>query len=227
MAASRTCSTEMYSSLSLLGLVLGRGEQPVQPRGDVDLVGCAGRPGDLRHAVEFRLEARREGFQIDAGLRQDGGRQSALLFEQRGEQVFDVDLLVAVADRLRLRGPDRLLQLFGETIDVHTFILGGRAAGAVRFRTNSRYHVAFHLPRADGETVVAEALDFPGAVTQGFDLADEAARNLLELDIWVEYCSQSREEALSDRSFPTGDARDRRFQGSWDTGAAFFKLAPA
>ena len=35
-----------------------------------------------------------------------------------------------------------------------------------------RYHVAFHLPRAPGEMVVAEALDFPGAVTQGFDLPD-------------------------------------------------------
>jgi predicted RNase H-like HicB family nuclease len=35
-----------------------------------------------------------------------------------------------------------------------------------------RYHVAFYLPRAPGEVVVAEALDFPGAVTQGFDLAD-------------------------------------------------------
>jgi predicted RNase H-like HicB family nuclease len=35
-----------------------------------------------------------------------------------------------------------------------------------------RYHVPFHLPRAAGEMVVAEALDFPGAVTQGFDLAD-------------------------------------------------------
>jgi predicted RNase H-like HicB family nuclease len=35
-----------------------------------------------------------------------------------------------------------------------------------------RYHIAFHLPRATGEMVVAEALDFPGAVTQGFDLSD-------------------------------------------------------
>lgn len=35
-----------------------------------------------------------------------------------------------------------------------------------------RYQVAFHLPKAPGEMVVAEALDFPGAVTQGFDLAD-------------------------------------------------------
>jgi predicted RNase H-like HicB family nuclease len=35
-----------------------------------------------------------------------------------------------------------------------------------------RYHVAFYLPRAGERTVVAEALDFPGAVTQGFDLPD-------------------------------------------------------
>lgn len=35
-----------------------------------------------------------------------------------------------------------------------------------------RYHVAFHLPRTADEMVVAEALDFPGAVSQGFDLPD-------------------------------------------------------
>jgi predicted RNase H-like HicB family nuclease len=35
-----------------------------------------------------------------------------------------------------------------------------------------RYHVAFYLSQAPGQMVVAEALDFPGAVTQGFDLAD-------------------------------------------------------
>jgi len=31
------------------------------------------------------------------------------------------------------------------------------------------YHIAFQLPRAAGEMVIEEALDFPGAVTQGFD----------------------------------------------------------
>lgn len=35
-----------------------------------------------------------------------------------------------------------------------------------------RYRIAFYLPRTAGEMVVAEALDFPGAATQGFDLAD-------------------------------------------------------
>ena len=35
-----------------------------------------------------------------------------------------------------------------------------------------RYYVAFYLPQTPSEMVVAEALDFPGAVTQGFDLPD-------------------------------------------------------
>ncbi len=35
-----------------------------------------------------------------------------------------------------------------------------------------RYHVAFYVPRVTGAMVVAEALDFPGAVSQGFDLPD-------------------------------------------------------
>ena len=49
-----------------------------------------------------------------------------------------------------------------------------------------RYHVAFYLTHAPGEMVVAEALDFPGAVTQGFDLQDArlmiaCPRNLAQL----------------------------------------------
>ncbi|HTA69096.1 MAG TPA: hypothetical protein VK776_12490 [Bryobacteraceae bacterium] len=35
-----------------------------------------------------------------------------------------------------------------------------------------RYHVAYYLPSGDDRMVVAEVLDFPGVVSQGFDLAD-------------------------------------------------------
>jgi predicted RNase H-like HicB family nuclease len=35
-----------------------------------------------------------------------------------------------------------------------------------------RYHVAYNLPKGDDRMVVAEVLDFPGVVSQGFDLAD-------------------------------------------------------
>lgn len=41
-----------------------------------------------------------------------------------------------------------------------------------------QYRVAFYLPCEPGGMVVAEALDFPGAVTQGFDLQD--ARSMIE-----------------------------------------------
>jgi predicted RNase H-like HicB family nuclease len=53
-----------------------------------------------------------------------------------------------------------------------------------------RYHVAYYLPRGTDSMVVAEALDFPGVFSQGFDLADarvmiasaleEVAQSLLE-----------------------------------------------
>ncbi len=35
-----------------------------------------------------------------------------------------------------------------------------------------RYHVAYYLPRGEDRMVVAKVLDFPGVVSQGFDLAD-------------------------------------------------------
>ena len=35
-----------------------------------------------------------------------------------------------------------------------------------------KYHAAFYLPRNNEHMVVAEILDFPGVVSQGFDLAD-------------------------------------------------------
>jgi predicted RNase H-like HicB family nuclease len=34
------------------------------------------------------------------------------------------------------------------------------------------YHVAYYMPKGDDRMVVAEALDFPGVCSQGFDLAD-------------------------------------------------------
>jgi len=35
-----------------------------------------------------------------------------------------------------------------------------------------RYHVAYYLPRGQDRMVVAEVLDFPGVLSQGFDLPD-------------------------------------------------------
>ena len=49
-----------------------------------------------------------------------------------------------------------------------------------------RDHVTFYLPKVHGGMVAAEALDFPGAVTQGFDLPD--ARLMIsprQRNLWV------------------------------------------
>ena len=35
-----------------------------------------------------------------------------------------------------------------------------------------RYQVAYYLPRGEDRMVVAEVLDFPGVLSQGFDLPD-------------------------------------------------------
>jgi predicted RNase H-like HicB family nuclease len=35
-----------------------------------------------------------------------------------------------------------------------------------------RYRAAYYLPKGEDKMVVAEVLDFPGACSQGFDLAD-------------------------------------------------------
>ena len=35
-----------------------------------------------------------------------------------------------------------------------------------------QYHAAFYMPKKPGDMVVVDVLDFPGVVSQGFDLAD-------------------------------------------------------
>jgi predicted RNase H-like HicB family nuclease len=40
-----------------------------------------------------------------------------------------------------------------------------------------QYHVAFYLPKGEETMVVADVLDFPGAVSQGYDLDD--ARSMI------------------------------------------------
>jgi predicted RNase H-like HicB family nuclease len=56
-------------------------------------------------------------------------------------------------------------------------VSGGASSDGVKACTRYpksmlRYHVAYFLPRGDDRMVVAEVLDFPGVVSQGFDLAD-------------------------------------------------------
>ena len=113
-----------------LHVVFGIGQQLVQTRSHVYLVGAAGRPGDFRQLVELGFEAPQQHVRLNPGLRQDGRRESIFLLEERRQQVFDVDLLVAVTRGFTLRRPDRLLQFLRETIDVHSLYFRANRGGA-------------------------------------------------------------------------------------------------
>lgn len=77
-----------------------------------------------------------------------------------------------------------------------------------------RYHVAFYLPRSTGDMVLAEALDFPGAVTQGFDLPD--ARLMIA----------SALEDLAQLLLEEGKPLPPPSQGAHDVDADLIELAP-
>ena len=152
MAASSTCSTEMYSSLSLLRLVLGRGQQAIEACVTKTSLRSAGRPETFGRRSSSASRRARQRLHADAGFGQDGWREAAFLFQQGRQQVLDIDLLVPVADRLGLRRPDRLLELFGEAIDVHGFkvtqALACQASGARRV-CSLRYDVEYREQSAD------------------------------------------------------------------------------
>lgn len=77
-----------------------------------------------------------------------------------------------------------------------------------------RYHIAFYLPNAPGEMVVAKALDFPGAATQGFDLADARVMIASALE------DLARMLIEEGRALPVPD------QQSADAAAALIELVP-
>ncbi len=99
--------------LQLARFVLGLSQNAVEAAGDVDLVGRPGDARDLGQALDFLDGAAMQALDVDAGLDEDGGSEAVGLFEQRGEDVLDIDLLVAVADGGGLSGADGLLGLFG------------------------------------------------------------------------------------------------------------------
>ena len=51
-----------------------------------------------------------------------------------------------------------------------------------------QYHVAFTMPRGEDRMVIAEALDFPGVLSQGFDLEDARRMIASALEDMAELC---------------------------------------
>ena len=108
--------------LEAAGLVFGLGQEAVEAAGDVDLVGRARGARDLGEALQFLLEGLEDGHGRHVRLVEDGRSEAVVLQEKGGEQVLDVDLLVAVAQGGGLGGLEGLLGFFGEAGEVHTLV---------------------------------------------------------------------------------------------------------
>jgi len=71
-----------------------------------------------------------------------------------------------------------------------------------------RYYVAYYLPKGADRMVVAEVLDFPGALSQGFDLPD-ARRMIADALVGLAHSHLEEGRALpvpdSDASAPEAD----------------------
>ena len=105
--------------LEVLGLVLGFGEQLIEARRNVNLVGGSGRAAHFGQTVEILIQAGGESFDIGSGAFENGRGQTAFLREERGQQMLDVNLLITVAQSIALRCRQRFLSFLGEAVDVH------------------------------------------------------------------------------------------------------------
>jgi len=77
-----------------------------------------------------------------------------------------------------------------------------------------QYHVGFYLPRGSDRMVVAEVLDFPGVLSQGFDLAD--ARDMIA----------SALEDMAESYLEEGRALPSPSANATDPEADFIELVP-
>ena len=100
---------------------------------------------------------------VDPGLGQDRSGQPALLLQQRRQQMFDIDLLVAVPGGLALRGPDRFLQFLREAIDVHTAYF---AAERLRIQANRADRCAAAIAAAEASEFIRRGGQSPAATPQ-------------------------------------------------------------
>ncbi len=103
--------------LESFGFLLGGREDGTQTGGEAGL----GAALDLGELVEERPRRLRDGTRVDVHLAEHGGHDAIPLFHEREEQVLGPQLGVSVAVGELLRCGDRLLGLFGISIEVHVF----------------------------------------------------------------------------------------------------------
>jgi len=106
--------------LQALGLVLGLDQQFVQPLGDVHLAGLGPRTGNARALIELFFHLGLERLQRHVHLREQARDQTVFLFQERCQEVFDIDLHMAEAHGLGLGLGKGLLRFLGQTVGIHS-----------------------------------------------------------------------------------------------------------
>ncbi len=84
-------------------LLLGGVQEAGQPLGDVDLARVRTWSADPGPPAQLGLQGLSQPVRISPGLAEQPGDDALGLIQQRDEQMLDVDLGVAEAERLRLR----------------------------------------------------------------------------------------------------------------------------
>ena len=102
-----------------LGVGFGPVEGAVGVLRDIDLSGLPSGPGDTRQLLNQRARGVFQSFGVNAGAGQNAGKKTAFLRKQGGEQVFLLNLSVAVIDGERLRALNRFGGFLGKLIGVH------------------------------------------------------------------------------------------------------------
>jgi len=108
--------------LEALGLVLGPHEHFVQAPRQIDLARLGARAAHLGAADQFPLDLGQQGLGRGVHLVQEPRQEALRLRRQGRQQVLDIDLLVAAADRAALRIVQGFLAFLGQAIEVHVLL---------------------------------------------------------------------------------------------------------
>ena len=105
--------------LHALGLGLGRGQDLVHTRREVDLSPLSARPRDPWQSAERLPQPLHERRRVGAGLLHDARRDAAILLEQGHHEMLGLDLRLSLALRHALRLAHRVLRLLGQPVGIH------------------------------------------------------------------------------------------------------------
>ncbi len=105
--------------LELLELIFGLGQQAIEPAREVELIRAAGGTGNPRQTFQLRLGFLLQTLEIHIRFTENRRDESFRVFQKSGQEVLDVDLLMAGADGTLLGVLQGLLRFFREPVDVH------------------------------------------------------------------------------------------------------------